>query len=198
MPQEVEEEPLIARALAGDAHALQGLLRMHHRRLHVYVRDHMPRKLRTRIQYRDILQDVYQLAFRGIASFTPDGPDACFRWFITIARNHMTRLLRADQALKRGAHLLAQEDVEELLKAVVCDRTPSKSAIRRELVEVLEAALDRLLAEHGQALRLRYLDGLGFDQIALRMNRSPAAAHMLCNRGLKHLKEALASASRYI
>jgi RNA polymerase sigma-70 factor (ECF subfamily) len=198
MSEAVAEETLIARAAAGDAQAMQGLLRMHRRRLEAYVRERLPRPLRTVIEPRDILQDVYQLAFRGIASFVPDGPDASFRWFVTIARNHMTRLLRAHQTEKRGGRLVRDEDVEGLLEQlVISHRTPSKSAIRRELAVALERALDQLPANYNQALRLRYFEGLGFEQIAARMNRSQGSAQMLCNRGLKRLKGALASASRY-
>jgi RNA polymerase sigma-70 factor (ECF subfamily) len=198
MSDSVGEEPLIARAAAGDAQAIQGLLRMHRRRLEAYVRDHLPRPLRAVIEPCDILQDVYQLAFRGIASFVPAGTDACFRWFVTIARNHMNQLLRAHHAQKREGRLGRGEDVEGLLEQLaISHRTPSKSAIRRELAVVLEKCLDQLPADYNQALRLRYFEGLGFEQIAVRMNRSQGSAQMLCNRGLKRLKEALASASRY-
>jgi RNA polymerase sigma-70 factor, ECF subfamily len=193
------EEALIARVIAGDTQALQGLLRMHRRRLTAYVREQLPAALRTVFEPRDILQDVYQLAFRGIAGFKrDDGPDAAYRWFVTIARNHINHLLRARQAKKRGGRVLRVEDVEGLLEEIaISHRTPSKSAIRHELAVVLERSLEALPSKYKQAIRLRYFEGLGFEQIALRMNRSRGSALMLCNRGLKELKEALASASRY-
>jgi RNA polymerase sigma-70 factor (ECF subfamily) len=200
---ELTDEQLIDQAASGDDQAFVRLFLRNRRRLDGYVREKLPDSLRTLFEPRDILQDVCQLAFRGIGGFKPQGDDAAFRWLVTIARHRMAELLRGHMTAKRGgSSAICQnhkgEDLAGLLEQMaVYHRTPSKSAIRHELARDIELSMQNLPGDYREALRLRYFEGLAIEQIALRMNRSKGAAQMLCNRGLKQLRSALGSASRY-
>ena len=196
------EGPLVTQAVQGDGQALQRLLFLHSRRIEGYVRERLPHPLRGIFEPRDILQDVYQLAISSGCSFKPEGDDAVFRWFISIARNRMAELLRGQMTVKRGGRrreIEKADDVAGLLEQLaVSYRTPSQSAIRHELAQALETCLDQLPANYQEAIRLRYFKGFNFQQIAQQMNRSEGSAQMLCNRGLKRLRTALISVSRYV
>jgi RNA polymerase sigma-70 factor (ECF subfamily) len=201
MSEALSEEQLIEQAVQGDNQALHRLLRLHWRRIEGYVRERLPQPLRGQFEPRDILQDVFQLAIGSFCSFKPEGDDAVFRWFIAIARNRMAELLRAQMTAKRGGRRQGfgkLGDLSTLLEQLaVSYRTPSQSAIRHELAQVLETCLDQLPADYRQAIRLRYFGALSFQQIAVQMNRSEGSAQMLCNRGLRRLRTAMISASRY-
>jgi RNA polymerase sigma-70 factor (ECF subfamily) len=69
--------------------------------------------------------------------------------------------------------------------------TPSNRVIRREEEEELVAALDHLLADQREAVRLKYLEGCTLAEIAARMQRSEEAAAGLLKRGLKTLRKHL-------
>ena len=77
-------------------------------------------------------------------------------------------------------------------------RTPSRSAAAHEAVEAVQRALSGLPEDYGEAIRLRYVEGLPVAQIATRMNRSEGSVHMLCNRGLQALRIALGDSARFL
>lgn len=189
-------------SIGGKASALGELLQYHHRDLKAYVERHLPTELRQFIDPQDIIQDVHFEAFRRIGTFIPQQEDSFPRWLLTIARHRMLDALRSHQALKRGQGrqvynqrpLSPQEDstVALLTDMRVYDRTPSKSALSRELVALLKQSLTQLPGEYREALLLRYLDDLPVATVAQRMAKSEGAIHMLCHRGLHLLHDKIA------
>ena len=69
--------------------------------------------------------------------------------------------------------------------------TPSQHALARERDDRLLEALGALPDDQGQALRLKHLEGLTVDEIAARMDRSPAGVAGLMRRGMSQLRESL-------
>ena len=57
--------------------------------------------------------------------------------------------------------------------------------------------MGELPADQATAVRMRYIEGLGVDEGAVRMGRTEPAFLMLCNRGLKVLRAELRSVSRF-
>src|SRR5215213_8537709 len=76
-----------------------------------YLEKHLPQELRSTIEPADVLQDTYFEAFRRLAEFRPEGPEAVYRWLVTIARNRVIDLVRMKRALKRGGGEGAGRDV---------------------------------------------------------------------------------------
>jgi RNA polymerase sigma-70 factor (ECF subfamily) len=66
--------------------------------------------------------------------------------------------------------------------------SPSASAERRDLGVVLSEALARLGEDQREVIVLHHLEGLGWDEVARRMGRSPGAVRMLWTRALKQLR----------
>jgi RNA polymerase sigma-70 factor (ECF subfamily) len=197
------EGQLIERAKAGDSAATWQLLALYRPHLQAYLKDHFPGALRSTLEPRDLLQDVYFQVFRRIGQFQQRDEDAFLRWVVTIARNLLTDALRRHQAAKRGGSNsdgLPPEDqsiVTLLEELALYKRTPSQSAAAHELMSAVEVSLQRLPDDLHMALRLRHIDGLNVDEAAIKMNRSAGAIQQLCCRAVKALRLELRSSSLY-
>jgi RNA polymerase sigma factor (sigma-70 family) len=133
-------------------------------------------------------------------------PDEVWRWLATIGRHRLTDIIREQQAAKRGGGRLRYLDgatprhssVIELLEEIAVHRhTPSRSAVRREFVVLLEQSMARIDPAYQDAVRLRYIEGLSLAQAAERMSRTEESTKKLCLRGLRALRSELRSISRY-
>ena len=69
--------------------------------------------------------------------------------------------------------------------------SPSGHAMAREQTSAIEQAVAHLPEDHVQVITWRYRDGLGFDEIARRMNRSENAIRKLWFRAIERLREEL-------
>ena len=163
-----------------------------------YINRHIPAELRRSTDPGDVAQDVFFEALARAGDFVAKDSDALRRWLLTIARNRLTDLLRRHRSLKRGRGRRNETDVSGhdsliflLTELAIHEKTPSQSAIRHEMAALVEAALGELPPEHGKALRMRYIDEMETAAIAQRMERSPHAVQMLCDRGLHALRERL-------
>jgi RNA polymerase sigma factor (sigma-70 family) len=181
---------------------IQLLLHAERAKVLAYVRRHLPAELAAAFDPQDLLQDVYFEAFRRMGQFAPTDSTSAYRWLVTIARHRIAELLRMKRAAKRGGHAQAAAQggsvVAVLGELAVHRNTPSRSAAGHEFIRALEAAIARLPPDLGQALGLRYIDGLSPAEIARRMGRSDRAVHMLCNRALKAVRLELRSASLFM
>ncbi len=202
-----EDQRLIARAVTGDADALAALLMAYYGRLLGYVKRRLPDDLADTIDPEDVVQEVHIEVFRSIAKFSTGESDSFFRWIATIAKQRTLDRIKAARRKKRGGsrHRIRKKpgalsaSAGTLLDVVAQDKhTPSRSVARREGQRAVRIALAGLRKDYRKALELRYLEGLPVQTIAKRMDRTERSVHMLCNRGLKRLREAMGSASDFI
>jgi RNA polymerase sigma-70 factor, ECF subfamily len=205
MSGSVAESDLIAQAIAGNTAALETLLHRTHKPLLRFVELHLPNQLRDIYESSDIVQDTWLRAARSIDCFRYEQQDnAVFRWLVTIARRVLIDCLKQRRTQKRDRLRIPSHSNEDGLMArlleelVVYKRTPSLSAASHELMASLDAAMARIAKDQAKAVRLRYLKGLAVGEIAEQMERSKAAIHLLCNRGLKALRWEMRSASMYV
>ncbi len=75
----------------------------------------------------------------------------------------------------------------------MADSLPSASslAIRRERAVLLADALEQLPADYREIFVLRNIEHIPFNEIAVRMNRSPGAARVLWTRAMRRLGQLL-------
>ncbi len=66
--------------------------------------------------------------------------------------------------------------------------SPSSSVARRDLGVVLSDALARLEEDLREVIVLHHLEGLGWDEVARRMERTPNAVRKLWARALSQLR----------
>jgi RNA polymerase sigma-70 factor (ECF subfamily) len=181
---------------------LQQMLHHYADRLEAYVKHKLPSDMRSFVDPRDALQDIFFEAFRRLDEFEPRVEDAAYRWLLTISRHRVLMLIRAHRAVKRGG-LMRQRgidlsEVESMLEELaVYSRTPSQSAIYHEVAAVVQKSLASLKPLFREAIQLRYITGLSAEQSAERMGKTQAAVVMLCRRGLKSLKSHLQEAGAF-
>jgi RNA polymerase sigma-70 factor (ECF subfamily) len=197
MPPQPEEQTLIRQAVAGDPTALASLLRRHYDPLVRHIRGRLGAALRDSIDPEDVVQEVHVEVFRSVNRFQPQGDAAFFGWLATLADRRLIDRARARQAAKRGGdrkRVRANSclSVDTLIHVLaVDDQTPSRIMAKQDGRIALRVALAGLKPEYREALRLRYDENLPVAEIARQMGRTERAIHMLCNRGLKRLRDAI-------
>ena len=138
----------------------------------------------------DLAQEVLLVVFREVAKFDRRGPGAFRAWLRTI----LVRI--RDQALR---HLTADKrdvDREEPLPGDSARgselhqlQTPAEVRVPRdELIEGMNRVLDFLEDRDQQLLRLHYVDGLTFEQVATRLGQNAAALRQRAHRLLERLR----------
>lgn len=205
MTDDATGDPLVNAAVAGDQMALEKLLWMIYDRLQRFLDRDLPRELQSLISTEDVIQETYVDVCNGISRFELRGESSFYNWCATIARHRLLDKIKAQRAVKRGGGVTAvgqadptTDSIAGLIDRVACDElSPSGVADRMEARRVVTVALSALKDDYRVALTRRYLEGLPISDIAREMERTERAVQMLCNRGLKKLRDALGHSSYY-
>ncbi len=200
----VSQDSLTTAAIAGDRDALEGLLRRHHEDLHRWVATRIGRQYRSALDADDVLQVTYMEVFLRIEQFEPVGPGAFGAWLRMIAEHNLQDAIRELKRKKRPPRdrqiaASGSRDSYIGLLASLKSRgtTPSAGAARQELGRVIDEALQKLPSDYEQVVRMYYLMERTADEIALEMNRSPGAVHMLKLRAHDRLAELLGESTLF-
>ncbi len=181
-----ETVQLLRAARRGDRKAVDALFARHRGRLLAFLQMHMRAALTRRVQPEDVLQETLLEAARKLDGFEPEGPASFYRWLVRIARFKVSEAERAWAARKRALETpLDGDPVQERTGA-------SGLAVRAERAGRLREALEGLAQAQGEAIRLRYLEGLSTAETAERMERSEAAVKSVLSRGFEALRRSLA------
>lgn len=207
MSEPSSETDLITRAIAGDSGALEELLLLHYDRLAGRIAGKIPASMQGVINAEDVLQEAFLDVINRISSFEPRESDSFYRWLATIAEHRLIDIVRAHRAAKRGGGRNpleaspggdSQSVVDLLSLLAVNDRTPSKSVAGHEAADAIRGALEQIKPDYRDALRMRYIEGLTVAATAARLERTEAAIHMLCHRGLRALADVLGPDSKFL
>ena len=175
---------------------LETLLATQRSALVAMVAPRIPRHCRSLIAAEDVVQEASLEALASLAAFRPEGTDSLRRWVWRIARHRLSDLVKAQRRLKRAARTRAdaarQDDAPSLDAVAATDASPSEATASGEDAAALRHALAGLPPAYRHALQLRYMEGLSFATAAARLGRTARAVQMLCNRGAKMLRSALA------
>ena len=140
------------------------------------------------------MQETFLKAHRQFAEFA----GATSRSFIAWLRQILVRTL-ADQARyhRAGSRATRREvALEDLLdraggaaQQALADSLPSPSsmAVRRERAVLLADALEKLPADYRAVFVLRNIEHIPFNEIAVRLGRSPGAVRVLWTRAMQRL-----------
>lgn len=181
---------LVAAARNGDTRSLEALLLRHRRTLLDRIRIMLGTNARRIADSADFLQDVMVDIMRGLQSFEPRGERAFLRWALRIARNNI-----ADAASKRHAARFADIAHSTYEGRAAPGTGPASEAAANEAVDRLVEAIERLNPEHQETIELRDFEGLSFEQIGARMQRSANAAQLLHSKAMLRLGRLLDAAS---
>jgi RNA polymerase sigma-70 factor (ECF subfamily) len=195
---------LLARAIAGEPLAVERLLIRYQGRLMARIERKLPLGLRSVIAPEDLLQEAFLEVCRRIRTFKPESPQAFARWLVMIVDSRLIDAVRARESAKRGGAWQAVDpqggasSATPLLELLYADsHSPSRSVAGHDVEAAIHAAVSGLKADYGEAVRLRFLEGLSISEVATRMGRTEWSVHKLCSRGLAHLREALGDGERF-
>ena len=121
----------------------------------------------------DIAQETFIRAYRAIPQFR--GESALYTWLYRIAVNTAKKALadlRRDPVMTDSALAAASQDdegTERREHELSHDETPEAVMASREIADTVNAAIEALPDDLRQAILLREVEGLSYDEIALAM-----------------------------
>ncbi|WP_180682424.1 RNA polymerase sigma factor RpoE [Tepidicella baoligensis] len=159
---------LVQRTLAGDQRAFEMLVMKYQRRVERLV----GRMVRDGDLVQDIAQETFIRAYRALGQFR--GEAQFYTWLYRIAVNTAKKQLmelKRDPVVLMSALKSSEDDetsgVEHELNAQVADaETPEAVLASKEIAEAVNAAMEALPKELGQAITLREIEGLSYEEIA--------------------------------
>ncbi len=158
------DQALVARVQRGDSAAFDLLVRKYQHRTAALV----GRYIHDWGEVQDVVQETFLRAWRAIGSFRGDAQFSTWlhRIAVNTAKNHLVAHNRRPPT----------EDVEageaELFDAGARLRdtdTPERELMRQEIERTVMRAVERLPQELREAITLREVEGLSYEEIAARM-----------------------------
>lgn len=188
---------LVSLAKEGDEAALQRLSEVYGERVLRIVRLRMGQELRSKLESMDLVQDAFVSALRGLENFTYQNEGDFLRWLAKIAENRIrdnSEKLHADKRnIRREIPLTitGQNSRDSLVGTVgpIDFTTPSVIVSRREDMNKLEKAMDKLRPEYKEVIILAKMEGLSGHELAEKLGKEPGAARALLSRALAALAQ---------
>ena len=161
---------LVERVQRGDQRAFEMLVVKYQRRIERLI----ARMVRDTDLVEDIAQETFIRAYRALPNFR--GESAFYTWLYRIAVNTAKKAiigLQRDPVMTESA--LASLDDEDAdgsrVENEVSDgETPESVMASRQVAETVNAAIESLSEDLRQAIVLREIEGLSYDEIAELMN----------------------------
>jgi RNA polymerase sigma-70 factor (ECF subfamily) len=139
---------LVVRCQLGDRAAFAELVAICQPRLRAYLGRMLPEPH----QVDDVSQDVWMDVFRDLPRL--ENPAAFMPWIYRVAHNRSARMMRRREPVANG------DEVE------IAQQPEDESDFGREDAAAVHAALGRLSPEHREALLLKFLEDMSYQDIA--------------------------------
>src|SRR4029077_5371329 len=163
--------------------------------LRLLARLHLDRRLQGKLDPSDVVQQTLLEAYRSahkLAGRSDAEKAAWLRQALAHQMTHAVRDLGRDKrnvARERSLDAALAESSAHLQKWLAAEQSPpSDQATRQELSIRLAAELEALPEEQREAVVLHYWQGMTLPEIAVSLDRSPAAVAGLLQRGLRALR----------
>lgn len=190
---------LLSHAREGDRASIGELLQQYRNYLMLLATTQVEKRLQPRVSPSDIVQETMLKAHRHFAQFNGHSERELLAWLRQILVTNLARfveqhMLAARRDIRReisidrfGAAL--DESATQFTSFLHADgTTPSVEAMHREEAVVLADRLAHLPPQYSEVLILRNIQGLSFEEVADRMERSLGATRMLWLRGIEKLR----------
>ncbi len=160
---------LVQRAVAGDQRAFELLVVKYQRRIQRLI----ARMVRDVDLVEDIAQETFIRAYRALHQFRGDAQ--FYTWLYRIAVNTAKKTLlemKRDPTVSEAAMRGSQDDDETSPPGweLISPETPETVLAAKDVANAVNTALDALPEDLRQALTLRELDGLSYEEISELMN----------------------------
>ncbi|MEA3402866.1 MAG: sigma-70 family RNA polymerase sigma factor [Armatimonadota bacterium] len=181
--EQIREQGDVVRAQLGDDEAFMRLAERYHSRLLHYVR----RLAGDRATADDVVQEAWLAAYRGLRRL--EEPARLKAWLYGIARNKALNALRREERSRLdyvSSNVLEDvpEDDDDALE------------IRAEQAAQVHRGLDEISPAHAEALILRYMEGLPYEEIAQVVGCSVGTVRSRLQYAKRALREAMESEER--
>lgn len=159
---------LVERTVAGDLRAYDLLVIKYQRRIERLI----GRMVRDTDLVQDIAQETFLRAYRALHQFR--GEAQFYTWLYRIAVNTAKKALmdlKRDPVVYEGA-LRAEGEDDETSRPVqepTSDETPETVLAAQEIAAAVNAAMEALPEDLRQAVTLREIEGLSYEEIATAM-----------------------------
>lgn len=158
------DHDLVARVQRGDTAAFDLLVRKYQHRIAALI----SRYIRDWSEVQDVAQDTFIRAYRAIKNFRGDAQFST--WLHTIAVNTAKNHLAANNRRPPGEDIDVEdaEQFESGLRLRDTD-TPERELMRQQLEQTVVAAVEALPQDLREAITLREVEGMSYEDIAERM-----------------------------
>ena len=183
---------LVTLAKEGDRTALEQLCQVYGERVHWIVRFRMGGEIRSKLDSMDLVQDAFVLALQDLEDFNYRDEGDFLRWMSKIVENRIRDNVKKLHANKRNIRkevplrnrVLTTERSSAGAPGPVVATTPSVIVSKREDLEKLEKAIEKLRPEYREAVILKRIEGLSYKEIGDRLGKSTDAVGMLVSRAM--------------
>jgi RNA polymerase sigma-70 factor (ECF subfamily) len=160
---------LVQRCLAGDQRAFELLVVKYERRIQRLI----GRMVRDVDLVEDIAQETFIRAYRALHQFRGDAQ--FYTWLYRIAVNTAKKALmelKRDPTVSEASLRLNEENDETYASGnePTTDETPESVLAAKEIAATVNAAMNALPEDLRQAVSLREIEGLSYEEIAQLMN----------------------------
>jgi RNA polymerase sigma-70 factor (ECF subfamily) len=165
----------LIRAAESDAAAFGALYERHALRVHSWC------QRRLEWAASDLTAETFAQAWLSRGRFRDDHGGSALPWLLGIARNVLRETIRRDRVETRARERLGLplDLAAEEGYAVVEERLSPR--------RTLATAVDQLSDHEREALELRIVDELSYDEVAERLAIRPAAARLRVSRALRRI-----------
>jgi RNA polymerase sigma-70 factor (ECF subfamily) len=158
------DRQLVERAVAGDQRAFELLVIKYQRRIERLI----GRMVRDVDLVEDIAQETFLRAWRALHQFRGDAQ--FYTWLYRIAVNTAKKALmdlKRNPTVRGNAADSAEEDETfQLGNELTSEETPESVFAAKEIAEAVNAAMEALPEDLRQAVALREIEGLSYEEIA--------------------------------
>lgn len=163
------DQRLVERTVAGDARAFELLVIKYQRRIERLI----GRMVRDVDLVEDIAQETFIRAYRALHQFRGDAQ--FYTWLYRIAVNTAKKALmdlKRNPVMTESALLSADDDDETSRREneLTTAETPESELAAREIAAAVNAAMEALPEDLRQAVTLREIEGLSYEEIAEAMS----------------------------
>lgn len=160
---------LVERVKRGDTKAFEMLVMKYQRRIERLI----GRMVRDVDLVPDLAQETFIRAYRAIPQFR--GESAFYTWLYRIAVNTAKKALvelKRDPLVLESSRVLGEDDDEtsRVENELTDGETPEAVLASREIATAVNTAIEALSEDLRQAITLREIEGLSYDEIAVVMN----------------------------
>lgn len=176
---------VVERVLDGDVSLYELLMRRHNQKLYRVIRSY----LKQEQEVEDVMQETYMKAFEKLAQFRSDAMFST--WLIRIGINKALARLREQKKLSSATYLLDQPEGLSSLLNQMNAANPEQAAIRQEVKQLVESAIDSIPEKYRIVYTLREVEDLSIHDIAQCLVLSESNVKVRLHRAKSMLKESL-------